>query len=235
MWKKLLSEAAYLRLKESETGLHLKSPAELIEMAHKYYDDTALPEIDFMHTRGLQMYSLGRVVELADKLPHVQSLCIHEMGHHLQDTLMQTVTNDDELKWKWIETFLSKRFGWQWKDEIRHDLRKFAILRGLCQKALSRLVSVCGPYHRMTAGAYSLLAVVLYHTGDFNQATIYQQKALDINERELGLDHPDTMKSYGDLAVFYYRLQHTELALKYVYAQSCLLLSVPLFDIYYIS
>ncbi|CAN6449877.1 unnamed protein product [Victoria cruziana] len=81
-------------------------------------------------------------------------------------------------------------------------------------KALSKLLAVCGPSHRMTAGAYSLLAVVLYHTGDFNQATIYQQKALDINERELGLDHPDTMKSYGDLSVFYYRLQHTELALK---------------------
>lgn len=48
----------------------------------------------------------------------------------------------------------------------------------------------------------------------FVQATIYQQKALDINERELGLDHPDTMKSYGDLSVFYYRLQHIELALK---------------------
>lgn len=46
------------------------------------------------------------------------------------------------------------------------------------------------------------------------QATVYQQKALDINERELGLDHPDTMKSYGDLSVFYYRLQHIELALK---------------------
>ncbi|CAI9761029.1 unnamed protein product [Fraxinus pennsylvanica] len=189
------------------------------------------------------------------------------------------ITSDDELKWKWIETFLSKRFGWQWKDEIRNYLRKFAILRGLCQnvglelvprdydmdspfpfkksdiismipaykhvacssadgrtllessktsldkgkledavnygtKALLRLVSVCGPYHRMTAGAYCLLAVVLYHTGDFNQATIYRQKALDINERELGLDHPDTMKSYRDLAVFYYRLQHMELALK---------------------
>ncbi|GAB2223286.1 hypothetical protein Droror1_Dr00017426 [Drosera rotundifolia] len=68
----------------------------------------------------------------------------------------------------------------------------------------------------MTAGAYSLLAAVLYHTGDFNQATIYQQKALDINERELGLDHPDTMKSYRDLVVFYYRLQRTELDLKYV-------------------
>ncbi|XP_028075616.1 protein TSS-like [Camellia sinensis] len=39
-------------------------------------------------------------------------------------------------------------------------------------KALSKLVSVCGPYHRMTAGAYSLLAVVLYHTGDFNQVFV---------------------------------------------------------------
>ncbi|KGN65188.1 protein TSS [Cucumis sativus] len=332
MWKMLLPESAYLRLKESETGLHKKSPEELIDMAHNYYADTALPKLvsdfgslelspvdgrtltDFMHTRGLQMCSLGRVVELADKLPHVQSLCIHEMivrayKHILQaviaavnfsdlatsiasclNVLLGTPSVEDEtdwkddcdLKWKWVKTFLLKRFGWQWKyDSSSQDLRKYAILRGLCHKvglelvprdynmesaspfkksdiismvpvykhvacssadgrtllessktsldkgkledavnygtkALAKLVSVCGPYHRMTAGAYSLLAVVLYHTGDFNQATIYQQKALDINERELGLDHPDTMKSYGDLAVFYYRLQHTELALKYV-------------------
>ncbi|KAJ6673434.1 hypothetical protein OIU85_012439 [Salix viminalis] len=348
IWKKLLPEAAYLRLKESETGLHLKTPDELIEMAHKYYAGIALPKLvadfgslelspvdgrtltDFMHTRGLQMCSLGLVVELADKLPHVQSLCIHEMivrafKHILQAVVASVnnvadlaaciasclniflgtpstenedsdIINDEKLKWKWVETFLGKRFGWQWKHENCQDLRKFAILRGLSHKvglellprdydmdnaspfkksdiismvpvykhvacssadgrtllessktsldkgkledavtygtkALSKLVSVCGPYHRMTAGAYSLLAVVLYHTGDFNQvarifnficinkwikATIYQQKALDINERELGLDHPDTMKSYGDLAVFYYRLQHTELALKYV-------------------
>ncbi|KAK9675370.1 hypothetical protein RND81_11G003600 [Saponaria officinalis] len=47
------------------------------------------------------------------------------------------------------------------------------------------------------------------------QATVYQQKALDINERELGPDHPDTMKSYGDLSVFYYRPQQIELALKW--------------------
>lgn len=333
MWRKLLPEAAFLRLKESDTGFHLKLPDELIEMAHTYYADTALPKLvadfgslelspvdgrtltDFMHTRGLQMCSLGRVVELADKLPHVQSLSIHEMVvrayKHILQAVVAAVDNiadlagsvasclnvllgtlptenadvdmskDDNLKWEWVESFLSKRFGWQWKNESRSDLRKFSILRGLCHKvglelvprdydmdstspfkksdiismvpvykhvacssadgrtllessktsldkgkledavnygtkALSKLVAVCGPYHRMTAGAYSLLAVVLYHTGDFNQATIYQQKALDINERELGLDHPDTMKSYGDLAVFYYRLQHTELALKYV-------------------
>jgi len=33
------------------------------------------------------------------------------------------------------------------------------------------MIAVCGPYHRNTACAYSLLAVVLYHTGDFNQVS----------------------------------------------------------------
>ena len=72
-------------------------------------------------------------------------------------------------------------------------------------EALLYLTNVTGAHNRLTAGAYSLLAVVLYHTGDFLQAAYYQQKALVINERALGLDHPDTLKSYGDLAVFFYR------------------------------
>ncbi|KAG5626573.1 hypothetical protein H5410_011791 [Solanum commersonii] len=329
--KALLSDAGFTRLKESETGLHLKSLEELIDLSQKYYNEVALPKLvadfgslelspvdgrtltDFMHTRGLRMRSLGQVVKLSEKLSHVQSLCIHEMivrafKHILQAAIASVVDiedmaaiiaaalnmmlgvpeNDDSneygvdsLIWRWLELFLKKRYEWDVGSLNYKDMRKFAILRGLCHKvgielvprdydmsspspfqkvdivslvpvhkqaacssadgrqllessktaldkgkledavsygtkALAKLVAVCGPYHRMTAGAYSLLAVVLYHTGDFNQATIYQQKALDINERELGLDHPDTMKSYGDLAVFYYRLQHTELALKYV-------------------
>ncbi|KAJ0960340.1 hypothetical protein J5N97_001824 [Dioscorea zingiberensis] len=330
--RNLLPEEAFLRLKDSGTCLHLKSMDELTQMAHKFYDDIALPKLvadfaslelspvdgrtltDFMHTRGLKMCSLGRVAELAEKLPHIQSLCIHEMVTRSFKYILRAViaaannmsdlssaiaaslnillgstetqkygpdqSNEHSLKMKWLETFLLKRFSWRLKNEFQH-LRKFAILRGLCHKvglelaprdydlespspfkksdiisivpvckhvacssadgrnllesakvaldkgkledavtygtkALSKMIAVCGPYHRMTANAYSLLAVVLYHTGDFDQATIYQQKALDINERELGLDHPETMKSYGDLSVFYYRLQHIELALKYV-------------------
>ncbi|CAK8560680.1 unnamed protein product [Lathyrus sativus] len=330
--KRMLSEAAFTRLKESGTGLHCKSMQDLVDLSQKYYMDVAIPKLvadfgslelspvdgrtltDFMHTRGLRMRSLGHVVKLSEKLSHVQSLCIHEMivrafKHILRAVISAVVDKEktassiagalnlllgvpenretDEscdvhpLVWKWLERFLKKRFDWDLNRLNYKDVRKFAILRGLCHKvgielvprdfdmdspfpfqksdivslvavhkqaacssadgrqllessktaldkgkledavtygtkALAKLVAVCGPYHRMTAGAYSLLAVVLYHTGDFNQATIYQQKALDINERELGLDHPDTMKSYGDLAVFYYRLQHTELALKYV-------------------
>lgn len=107
-------------------------------------------------------------VELADKLPHVQSLCIHEMvvrayKHVLQavvaavddfadlavsiasclNILLGTPSNenpdadiidDEKLKLKWVEAFLQKRFGYQWKHESYQDLRKFAILRGLCHK-----------------------------------------------------------------------------------------------------
>ncbi|GJW74526.1 tetratricopeptide repeat-like superfamily protein [Tanacetum coccineum] len=82
--------------------------------------------------------------------------------------------------------------------------------------ALSKLVSVCGPYHRMTAGAYSLLAVVLYHTGDFNQvqdiiklnhlenvhvALRYHHEALKCNKRLLGADHIQTAASYHAIAI----------------------------------
>ncbi|GKD40067.1 protein TSS, partial [Tanacetum coccineum] len=192
LWRKLLPEATYLRLKESGTGLHLKLPDGLIKMAHNFYDEIALPKlvadfgsfelspvdertlIDFMHTRGLRMCSLGRVVELSDKLPHVQLLCIYEMvvrayKHILQEVIAavddiadlagsiasclnvllgtpQTVyansvtSNDDELKWSWVESFLSKRVACEQKTEFYGTLRKFSILRGLCHKVGLELV-----------------------------------------------------------------------------------------------
>ncbi|KAK3274994.1 hypothetical protein CYMTET_16854 [Cymbomonas tetramitiformis] len=82
--------------------------------------------------------------------------------------------------------------------------------------ALQRLEQVCGRRHHITAGALSLMSVVLYHAGDFCQAVVHQLRALSINEREVGLDHPDTIKAYGDIAVFYYRLQEMEVAMSYV-------------------
>ena len=109
-------------------------------------------------------------VELADKLPHVQSLCVHEMIVRAYKHILQAViaavddaadlagaiaaclnvllgtpssanadtesANDDKLKWKWVENFLLKRFGWLWKHESCEDLKKFPILRGLSHKVL---------------------------------------------------------------------------------------------------
>jgi protein TIF31 len=43
--KSLLSDAAFTRLKESETGLHRKSVQELIDLSQRYYNDVALPKL----------------------------------------------------------------------------------------------------------------------------------------------------------------------------------------------
>ena len=108
-------------------------------------------------------------VELAEKLPHIQSICIHEMVtrsfkyilraviaavdnmSYLSSAVAATlnillgpskVGNGDQdlisehnLKMRWVETFILKRFCWRLKDEFQH-LRKFVILRGLCHKVL---------------------------------------------------------------------------------------------------
>lgn len=109
-----------------------------------------------------------RQVELADKLPHVQSLCLHEMivraYKHILQAVVAAVDNvadlsalvasclnmllgtpsggsddpeiatEEILKCKWVETFILKRFGWQFKFHSCRDLRKFSVLRGVCHK-----------------------------------------------------------------------------------------------------
>ncbi|KAH6789298.1 Tetratricopeptide repeat superfamily protein [Perilla frutescens var. frutescens] len=263
-------------------GLRMRSLGQVVKLSEKLSHVQSLC-IHEMIVRAFKhiLQAVISAVEKPEKMAAAIAAALNLMLGVPENEQPDQPSGVNSLVWKWLEVFLLKRYEWNIKNLNYEDVRKFAILRGLCHKvgielvprdfdmksahpfqkedivslvpvhkqaacssadgrqllessktaldkgkleeavsygtkALAKLVAVCGPYHRMTAGAYSLLAVVLYHTGDFNQATIYQQKALDINERELGLDHPDTMKSYGDLAVFYYRLQHTELALKYV-------------------
>ncbi|KAG2268380.1 hypothetical protein Bca52824_062935 [Brassica carinata] len=335
--KELVSEEAFSRLKESGTGLHLKSKEELTKMVYGYYDEIALPRLvadfgslelspvdgrtmtDFMHIRGLQMRSLGHVAKLAEDLPHIQSLCIHEMitrtFKHLLRAVIASINKMAELpgaiaaslnfmlglhglegsdgisseesclRLQWLQKFLSTRFGWIQKDEFKH-LNKVSILGGLCQKvgleliprdydfdspnpfkssdvfglipvckhvlcvssdgrtllessklaldkgklddavnhgtkALAKMIAVCGPYHKNTACAYSLLAVVLYHTGDFNQhielALKYVNRALFLLHFTCGLSHPNTAATYINVAMMEEGVGNVHLALRYLH------------------
>lgn len=106
-------------------------------------------------------YFFYKQVELAEKLPHIQSICIHEMVvrsfKHIVRAVIAAVDNfstassaiaeilnillgspdkeseDYSLRMRWVETFLSKRFSWRIKYEFHH-LRKLILLRGLCNK-----------------------------------------------------------------------------------------------------
>ncbi|KAG7036572.1 Clustered mitochondria protein [Cucurbita argyrosperma subsp. argyrosperma] len=95
----------------------------------------------------------------------------------------------------------------------------------LFSEAVSILQQVTGPMHREVANCCRYLAMVLYHAGDMAGAIVQQHKELIINERCLGLDHPDTAHSYGNMALFYHGLNQTELALRHM-SRALLLLSL---------
>lgn len=95
----------------------------------------------------------------------------------------------------------------------------------LFSEAFSILQQVTGPMHREVANCCRYLAMVLYHAGDMAGAIMQQHKELIINEGCLGLDHPDTAHSYGNMALFYHGLNQTELALRHM-ARALLLLSL---------
>nr|POE45388.1 isoform 2 of clustered mitochondria protein [Quercus suber] len=95
----------------------------------------------------------------------------------------------------------------------------------LFSEAFSILQQVTGPMHREVANCCRYLAMVLYHAGDMAGAIMQQHKDLIINERCLGLDHPDTAHSYGNMALFYHGLNQTELALRHM-SRALLLLSL---------
>lgn len=86
----------------------------------------------------------------------------------------------------------------------------------LFSEAFSVLQQVTGPMHREVANCCRYLAMVLYHAGDMKGAITQQHKELIINERCLGLDHPDTAHSYGNMALFYHGLNQTQLALRHM-------------------
>ncbi|XAR63419.1 hypothetical protein NMG60_11023342 [Bertholletia excelsa] len=94
----------------------------------------------------------------------------------------------------------------------------------LFSEAFTILQQVTGPMHREVANCCRYLAMVLYHAGDMAGAIMQQHKELIINERCLGLDHPDTAHSYGNMALFYHGLNQTTLALRHM-SRALLLLS----------
>ncbi|GER44110.1 tetratricopeptide repeat protein [Striga asiatica] len=98
-------------------------------------------------------------VELADKLPHIQSLCIHEMVTRAFKHIVQAVIasvgsienmssaidttlnflhgssnlKDDLSNCNGYGHFLEKWFRWKLLDEFQHP-RKLSILREVCHK-----------------------------------------------------------------------------------------------------
>nr|XP_018629401.1 protein TSS-like isoform X2 [Nicotiana tomentosiformis]XP_018629402.1 protein TSS-like isoform X2 [Nicotiana tomentosiformis] len=71
-------------------------------------------------------------------------------------------------------------------------------------QALPKLVAVCGP-HQLKSGAYRILAVVLYHFGDFNQraasSSAHGRLLLESSETSVDKGKLEDAISYGTKAL----------------------------------
>ncbi|XWS75224.1 hypothetical protein CRYUN_Cryun01aG0067300 [Craigia yunnanensis] len=147
-------------------------------------DYTSNKEIRGMHTFICDSQTTKHdIVFYADRLIHL--VVEHGLGH-LPFIKKQVITPTGLFIQVWISV---------------RDYVLSLLLEVLCYTQDSRTNYKFRIFFLKVEGDPPLVAVN-YGT----KAIIYQRKALDINERELGLDHPDTMKSYGELVVFYYRL-----------------------------
>lgn len=77
---------------------------------------------------------VAAVDNVADWAASIASCLNILLGTPSVENVNAHATDDDKLKWTWVDTFLWKRFGWKWKNESGQELRKFAILRGLSHK-----------------------------------------------------------------------------------------------------
>lgn len=87
----------------------------------------------------------------------------------------------------------------------------------LISEALNLLNNVYGAMHPEIAACLRLLARLNYIMGDYGEALCFQQKAVLMTERVLGLDHPHTITEYANLALYCFANGHVTSALRLFY------------------
>ena len=87
----------------------------------------------------------------------------------------------------------------------------------LINEALNLLNNVYGAMHPEIAACNRLLARLNYIMGDYTEALVYQQRAVMMSERVLGIDHPNTITEYAHFALYCFANGQIPTALKIIY------------------
>ena len=78
------------------------------------------------------------------------------------------------------------------------------IAESLYTEAIEKLGQINGPMCKEMAGCYSKLASIKFKYGSYLEAIGLQTKSIILQERILGIDHPQTAYSYSNLALYYH-------------------------------
>ncbi|KAK7087364.1 clustered mitochondria protein homolog [Littorina saxatilis] len=87
----------------------------------------------------------------------------------------------------------------------------------LISEALNLLNNVYGAMHSEIAACLRLLARLNYIMGDYPEAMSFQQRAVLMSERVLGVDHPNTITEYAHLALYCFANNQVPNALRLMY------------------
>ncbi|KAL2893231.1 Protein TSS [Bienertia sinuspersici] len=133
--KKVLSDAAFTRLKESDTGLHQKVKLseklshvqslcihEMIVRAYKHILQAVIASVGIDDVAVTVASALNLMLGVSESGNSDKSYNVHS------------------LVWRWLELFLLKRYDWDINGFNFKDLRKFSLLHGLCQKVGLELI-----------------------------------------------------------------------------------------------
>ncbi|KAK3589135.1 hypothetical protein CHS0354_017102 [Potamilus streckersoni] len=86
----------------------------------------------------------------------------------------------------------------------------------ICE-SLNLLNNVYGALHPETAACLRLMARLNYIMGDYQEALSYQEKAVLMSERVLGIDHPNTISEYAHLALYCFASNQVSSSLRLMY------------------
>ncbi|XP_041348382.1 clustered mitochondria protein homolog isoform X2 [Gigantopelta aegis] len=87
----------------------------------------------------------------------------------------------------------------------------------LISEALNLLNNVYGAMHPEISACLRLLARLNYIMGDYGEALSYQQRAVLMSERVLGIDHPNTITEYTHLALYCFANNQVSSSLRLMY------------------
>ncbi|KAJ8312586.1 hypothetical protein KUTeg_009959 [Tegillarca granosa] len=87
----------------------------------------------------------------------------------------------------------------------------------LISEALNLLNNVYGAMHPEIAACLRLLARLNYIMGEYGEALSYQQRAVLMSERVLGVDHPNTITEYAHLALYCFANNQVSSSLRLMY------------------
>ncbi|XP_062583916.1 clustered mitochondria protein homolog isoform X1 [Saccostrea cucullata] len=87
----------------------------------------------------------------------------------------------------------------------------------LISEALNLLNNVYGALHPEIAACLRLLARLNYIMGEYGEAMSFQQRAVLMSERVLGIDNPNTITEYAHLALYCFANSQVSSALRLIY------------------